>query len=385
MEELTRKYFTNSLSRSESEKLLELLQKPSNQKLFKKYAKDYHDLNLSFQEIDLEKEYLALLKKNRNIESSQKTSRGKWYFRAAAALIILFGMGYYYVLTSKNSSIEKQDLPQDVITITLDNGEVKIIQEDGAEKILDKNGQIVGKQEGRRINYSNAAGDNATEKLVYNELAVPNGKTFQLKLSDGSSVHLNAGSTLKYPVKFLHNENRRVFLDGEAYFEIAKDEAHPFVVNTSQINIMALGTEFNVNSYDGDVVAHAVLVEGSVALYDGDATFEKEVSTILSPNEKATWGKSEKNVRVDEVEVHEYIAWTKGQLLFKIRPFSEIIKVLERHYDVAITNNYHHLDNLRFFATFDIETIDQVMESFQNSEPFSFVRNGNHIIINGPN
>ena len=385
MKELTRKHFTNSLSSSESEKLLELLQKPSNQKLFKKYAKDYHDLNLSFQEIDLEKEYLALLKKNKNIKTSQKTSKRKWYFRAAAALVILFGMGYYFVLTLKNSSIEKQDLPQDVITITLDNGEVRIIQENGAEKILDKNGQIVGKQEGTLINYSSTADDNATEKLVYNELAVPNGKTFQLKLSDGSSVHLNAGSTLKYPVKFLDNGNRRVFLDGEAYFEIAKDETHPFVVNTSEINIMALGTEFNVNSYDGDAVAHTVLVEGSVALYDGDIVFDKDVSTILSPNEKATWGKSEKIVQVDEVDIHEYIAWTKGQLLFKIRPFSEIIKVLERHYDVTITNNYHHLDNLRFFATFDIETIDQVMESFQNSEPFSFVRNGNHIIINGPN
>lgn len=384
LKKLIRKYFTNSLTDSESEKLLKLLQKQSNQELFKKYAKDYYDLNLAFQEMNLDEEYLKLLRKNKKITYPQRNPSNKWYYKVAASLVILFGLGYYFVLTIKNSDLDTLDIPKDVITITLGDDEVRIIQEDGTEKLLDKNGKIIGTQNGTLISYDNTAGSSAEEGLIYNELSIPNGKTFQLKLSDGSKIHLNAGSTLKYPIKFLDDANRHVFLDGEAYFEIAKDEARPFIVNTSQINIMALGTEFNVNSYNEDAVAHTVLVEGSVGLYSKDTSFDKGVSTILSPRQKATWNKLEKLVQVDEIEVYEYIAWTKGQLLFKIRPFSEIIKVLERHYDVTITNNYRHLDNLRFFATFDIETIDQVMTSFQNSEPFSYIRNGNHIIIDEP-
>jgi ferric-dicitrate binding protein FerR (iron transport regulator) len=105
---------------------------------------------------------------------------------------------------------------------------------------------------------------------------------------------------------------------------------------------------------------------------------------MLTPEHIAFWNKKEPQISINEVDVNEYTAWTKGVLIFKVRTFSEIIKVLERHYDVAITNNYTELNNQRFFAKFDIETIDQVLASFQDSEPFDIKKEGNKISITKP-
>ena len=381
MKKLTRKYFTNSLTDLESEKLLELLQKQKHQEFFKKYAKDYYDLNLTFQETDLNAEYLAFLKQQKSFDRIEGNRWNTWY-RVAAAVVLILGLGYYFLVWQRSTEPSLTEMPDNVITITLADGQVKVIEEDGNEKIRDNNGQVVGTQQGKVISYNGAVTADVEESLTYNALAVPNGKTFQLLLSDGSKVHLNAGSVIKYPVQFMKSGDRQVFLNGEAYFEVARDTSRAFIVRTAHINIQALGTKFNVNSYSDDFTANTVLVEGAVGLYKTGTVFDKTVSTILSPNQKAAWDISEAAIQVDKVDVNEYIAWTQGKLLFKIRTFSEILKVLERHYDVTITNNYPHLNNIRFFATFDIESIDQVMMSFQSSEPFSYQRNGNHITIN---
>jgi len=381
LKKLIRKYFTTSLSESELEVLRELLQDSDNQRLFEKYVQDYYDLNLAYQEPDLELEYHKIPKIGNWGEGySNKRPWANWYKIAAAVIVVAFGLGHYF-----SPTVERPDtnLSKGVITITLSDGETKVIQEDREEAIHSNAGKVVGFQKGTVINYSNGA-FHEEEHLVYNELAIPNGKTFQIILSDGTKVHLNAGSKLKYPVQFLKKGNRQVFLDGEAYFEVAKDESNPFIVSTSEINVQALGTMFNVNSYD-DAVVNTVLVEGSVGLYGKDEVFDENTSAILEPNQIAVWDKTKKLLTVDQVDdVNEYIAWTKGKLLFKIRPFTEIIKVLERHYDVVIINDYRKLDNLRFFATFDVETIDEVMAAFQNSEPFSYTRNGKYIIIKKP-
>ncbi len=383
VKKLATKYFSNTINELELKELSKLLKNSKNQNVFKKYVKDYYDLNLSLQNINLEADYNTII---RNIQQYKKPSRPFYrsWSRVAALFIVLLGLGYFMnLIINKETTI----IDENAITITLDNGDVKVINEDGSEHILNKEGRIVGTQEGTEIDYridslkvSNA--NAKTEELVYNELSIPYGKKLKLTLSDGTLVHLNAGTTMKYPVKFLKNKERKVFINGEAYFEVTEDKNHPFIVNTSEMNIKVLGTKFNVSAYNDDNSINTVLVKGAVGLYEEDEDYNTEAQVVLSPNQKAFWSKTDKLLEIGKVDVTEYIAWTEGKLLFKIRPFSEIIKVLERHYDVSITNNYNYLNSAKFFATFDTETIDQVLIAFQNSETFTFQRNGNNIIIN---
>ena len=122
--------------------------------------------------------------------------------------------------------------------------------------------------------------------MVYNTLKIPYGKKFEVQLSDGTIVHLNAGTSLRYPVQFVKNQSRQVYLTGEAFFEVSKDKAHPFTVNTQEVNVEVLGTKFNVNSYTEDVSTDVVLVEGKVSLYKDKKTAENQV--YLTPGLKGS-------------------------------------------------------------------------------------------------
>ena len=384
MKELVKKYFTNNISSSELMELSNLLTKSKNRKYFEEYIRLDHDLNFALQKVDLEAEYLKIEQRIKKLEKPRKLRTTNWY-QWAAVFVGLVGLGYFYTTYSSQNEILKID--ENSIILTLDNGDIKVISEDGTGEIITKEGQVVVTQKSGSLNY--ASGDSkdksVEEKLVFNELAIPYGKKLQITLSDGTLVHLNAGSTLKYPVKFLPGMERQVFLNGEAFFEVAKDTKNLFVVNTSEVNIQVYGTKFNVNAYKEDQEIKTVLVEGSVGIYgQNEKRTEKNVMLMLTPDYIASWNKKEQQMRVNVVDVNEYTAWTKGRLIFKVRTFSEIIKVLERHYDVAITNNYKQLNNQRFFAKFDIETIDQVLKSFQDSEPFDIKKEGNKISITKP-
>ncbi|WP_103070429.1 FecR family protein [Aquimarina sediminis] len=375
MKNLIEKYFTSTISASEMNDLSVWLKKYENQELFKQYIKQYYDLNYATQEVNIENEYSELMKTINN----QKRNTRNW-LKWAAIFIGIIGLSCLYVLNNSNAPVVENNM----ITLKLENGDIKVIQEDGSEKIINKEGTVVSVQQGNKLDYKNTSTNTQVKQLEYNELAIPYGKKLQLILSDGTTVHLNAGSTLKYPVKFLKGKERKVFLSGEAYFDIAKDIEHPFIVNTQNINVRALGTKFNVNSYTEDNEINTVLVEGSVGVYQKDEQFNSNTSTILKPGYKFTWDKSGNSFDVNEVDINEYTAWTEGKLLFKSKSFSEIIKILERNYDVVIVNNYAALNEQRFFAKFDIETIEQILISFQNSEDFSYTIKENKITIHKP-
>src|SRR5690606_25979719 len=207
------------------------------------------------------------------------------------------------------------------------------------------------------------------------------GKQFDVVLSDGTHVFLNSGTSLRYPVTFIKGKDRTVFLSGEAYFEVAKDEGHPFVVDANEIQIEALGTKFNVSRYPEDSNINTVLVEGSIELQikGNDATLS--VPTLLEPGYKAEWQKEEIGIMVQNVETELYTAWMQGKLVFRNTRFKEIRKILERRYSVTIINKDPVLDEQLYDATFDIETIDQVLESFSKSYDIEYVIVNNEVII----
>jgi ferric-dicitrate binding protein FerR (iron transport regulator) len=220
------------------------------------------------------------------------------------------------------------------------------------------------------------------EGFVYNTLTVPYGKRFDLLLSDGTQVTLNSGTSLKYPVQFLNTENRQVFLDGEAFFNVVKDSLNPFIVNTDQLNVRVLGTKFNMSSYPEDQFVNTTLLEGSVSVYNKQDTFDSSKASLLEPGFKAEWNKYNKQILIEEADIAMHTDWLNGKIILRHVPFKNIVKKLERHYNVEIINNNSKLDEELFTASFDIETIDQVFQTFNLTYEMDYKINDRQIIIN---
>ena len=314
----------------------------------------------------------------------------KSILRYTAAIAIVIGLATtpfffhnrFTTNNNQNSSLANDSLYQnfqasEVVTLQLQNGEIEIIAEDGSSKVLDNKGNIVGQQKGNQLSYNQRT---ESDELIYNTLNVPFGKNFELVLSDGSKVHLNAGTTLRYPVQFVPGKDRQVFLKGEAFFDVAKDRNNPFIINSGELNIRVLGTKFNVSAYEEDELTEVVLVEGSVGLYNKSEEFKSE-SFLLTPGNKGSFDKDRNSIDSQEVITGLYTSWMNGELVFRNMTFENILRKMERHYNVSIVNNNLGINQEKFNASFRDATIEKVMEYFKSIYQLDFTINGKEIII----
>lgn len=317
-----------------------------------------------------------------NVLGASKTKKNKiithllQLSKYAAIFVGLISAAVWYWQTTLP---EPQELiNEDSITLQLENGEIQPISTEKIQTITNSAGKVLGIQNGIQLNYFT---NSEIDKLTYNVLTVPHGKTFKLILSDSTTVYLNAGSSLKYPAKFIKGQDRQVFLTGEGYFDVHKDKAHPFIVTNGTMDVRVLGTKFNISAYPEDLEINTVLVEGSVSLYNNETEYNTETSRILKPSHQASWNRLNDNVTIQTVDTDIYTSWINGKLVIKKMPFKNIIQKLERHYKVTINNNYEQLDNLDFTATFDIESIEDVLATFAIETPFEYTKVENHIEI----
>lgn len=299
------------------------------------------------------------------ISSQKQNSKPKkspnWKVPAAAAIFIcLIAASYFYQRITTLTT--PQTILENAISLQLEDGTIKLIKEGETGNITDTNGTILGQQKGNQLVYEEIS---SKKELVYNILKVPYGKTFQLKLSDGTIAHLNAGSSLKYPVQFLEGMKRQVFITGEAYLDVAKDAEHPFIVNAANLNVMVLGTQFNVSAYPEDETAEVVLVEGAVSLYSEADGYNAKKNTLLAPGFKGSYNKVENSIAKNEVVTSLYTSWINGKLVFRNMTFGNILKKLERHYDVTIINNNTELSKKVFNANFGKEPIENVLNELK--------------------
>ncbi|MBP1221968.1 FecR family protein [Flavobacterium sp. 1355] len=317
---------------------------------------------------------------NTTIEISSEKSNFRKYISIAASILVLLGVGFVaYKQNVFNTQTEnKFDIKSTDIVLQLENGNVQIISEDHSVQVRDSKGNIVGNQNGNKLVYE---ADSDTEKISYNTLKIPYGKKFELQLSDGTLVHLNAGTTLKYPVRFIAGENRQVFLDGEAFFDVAKDKKHPFIVNADNLNVRVLGTHFNVSNYPEDASTDVVLVEGSVGMYNTDEDFDITKNTILKPGFKGSFQKSNNQISTKPVLTDIYTSWINGGLTFRNMTFKNIITKLERRYNVTIINKNEKLANEKFNASFKEESIENVMSYFNDIHGINYTIKNNQILI----
>lgn len=241
------------------------------------------------------------------------------------------------------------------------------------------------------------------DKVNYYKIKVPYGSKTTIELPDSSHVVLNSGSTLEYPDRFGETE-RTVYLHGEGYFDVARNKHKPFYVKTDDVTIKVLGTQFNVKSYPGEDIMETVLVSGSVEILPNHVAFNngnREYKRIfLKPNEKAVFVRDEFSVVSEQPEkvalkpilkatiaeqktekTETDIAWKSDVLILSNEPFIEIVKKLERWFNVKITLEDKTLGDVRFSARFQGESIADVLHALSYTQPFSYEINKNIITI----
>ncbi len=194
----------------------------------------------------------------------------------------------------------------------------------------------------------------------------------ELMLPDGSQVWLNADSKLTYHQNF-GETSRTVYLTGEAFFEVVKNPAIPFIIDLGAHQIQVLGTSFNVKSYADDKIVETSVVTGKVKFIKHGAHSEKDDSVyFITPNHKLAFFKDSGQVEKVAVDSREDRAWIEGKLVFKNEPWSQIAKTLERTYNVTIGFEDPSIKNCRLTATFQEENIEEVLQLIAMTGDFSY-------------
>lgn len=257
--------------------------------------------------------------------------------------------------------------------LVLSSGERRMLDEE--EKSIEDGGMII-KAESGAINYIGQVQSDVKGENVFHTLEVPRGGEYFMVLGDGTKVWLNAATRLRYPVAFGEGV-RKVFLEGEAYFEVAKDAKRMFVVETAQARVKVLGTSFDVCAYEEDGKVFMTLEEGSVEMEKADCT---EVLRMV-PGEQVCLVEGERMMKY-EVETALFTSWRSGRLVFKNMSLEELMRIISRWYDVEVKFKKENLKQIVF--TGDVkkyEDLDEVLEFVELTSEARFMIEGDMITV----
>ena len=211
----------------------------------------------------------------------------------------------------------------------------------------------------------------------YHTLVVPRKGEYKLVLSDGSSVHLNSESELQFPAVF-SGDQRRVILQGEAFFSVAEDKERPFIVETRSVDVRVLGTEFNLNSYKEEKVIRTTLISGEVEVTD--RTNGKKV--VVSPGQQAEW--QEGSLDVKQVDTSLYTSWREGQFFFVGLSLEKIMCQLQRWYDIDVYFADDKLREYHFAGVVDKRySIEKILHIIEETTHLKISLEGKQVTIAG--
>ncbi len=372
--EILRKFLSGKLNEEEQNRLEEWLNaSPQNKQFLESFrqAKNIEDDLSIVRKLDANKAWNKLKNKNR----TGITSIGKWSLGIAATITFLVGSFVLWrtELTTDNSK-EKHAViaqPQDIAPATsgailvLADG-TKISLDNDSTKTLTKNNNLVGN--------SNELIVKATDQAIsaqYNSLIVPKASFYKMTLVDGTRVWVNALSQLKFPAQFSKTE-RRVFLEGEAYFEVVHNPDQPFVVESKGNEVKVLGTHFNVNSYSDQV--RTTLAEGKVEVRRNNERVE------LSPGEYV-WS-SRDNLIKGEADLQRDLSWHNNEFYFKKETIVDIAHQLSRWYDLDVKFRGNvQLDKVYTGSIERDVKLSQVLEMLSYVSNLKFEVDGRKLII----
>jgi transmembrane sensor len=340
--ELIIKHLQNDLGEMEHHELYAWInQSPKNLELFSEIT-DQQTLMLDLTRMeDSRQRVIARLEESIPALKAQPVQRMIWRPLAAAAVLILVSMLYLVLHRSSKPEIArngdssqpiKKDVPAPTGTKTI------LTMADGSTIALDSVGSGNLGQQGNvkiaKLNNGQIVYNKVNEKpaeVLYNTLSTAKGGQTRIVLADGSKVWLNAASSLHFPAVF-SGAIRKVELTGEAYFEIAHNKSMPFIVQVKEASIKVLGTQFNIMAYENEGALKTTLLEGSVIVSTG------KQSSHLQPGQQAQISTgSEENIRINkDVDTIQVTAWKNGEFQFSVADIGEVMRQLERWYDIDI-------------------------------------------------
>ena len=335
-------------------------------------------------------------------------------FAIAASVIVLLSTGLYLYVSSTSGLDPKNDLPAGTrgATLTLSNGRKILLSAAVKGELANEGGVRITKTAIGNLVYQVVSTDQNKE-ANYNILSTANGQMYQIILPDQSSVWLNAASSLKYPSSFRSMKSRTVELIGEAYFEIKKDKAHPFIVKTDKQKVEVLGTHFNINSYSDEAKTTTTLFEGSVrvlyfpslrggtptSLRGGtpkQSTPQSEIASqarngveqtrnegeavVLKPGEQAVLA-LDNAIEVKTANTEEALAWKNGYFRFNDENLRSIMRKIARWYNIGVTYQ-DYTGNEGFTGTISrSKSINEVLNMLEKTKGTHFKIEGRRVTV----
>ena len=333
-----------------------------------------------YKDYSSKKAYQSFLQKIGRMEKKErKPSISRvWWYAAAAVIVLAAGLSFYMsnfysaveekrVLIQPGTQQAQLTLPDGSI-IDVDKKEVNVVV-DGVQVKYKKG--VLSYQPTVTTQHEE---ESTEEKPVKsNELVIPRGGENTVILADGTTVHLNAGSKLTYPVRFA-GKRRVVALEGEAYFDVVKDETRPFIVQTHLGEVTVLGTAFNINAYT-DASVYTTLVHGKVQFSSSSIG-----TIILSPGEPAVVSANGSEKRM--VDLDEYVGWVDGRYVFNNRPLGEIMQTFERWYDIQVYYETPHLRDITYSGSLKrYGTINSFLDALELTGDLTYKISGRNILI----
>ena len=370
--QLWKAYFNNTIAPEDCAELL-------------KYLRSLHALGESENETTLQVSDIALSEFEKGVVYTEEQSnhvynkilsdhrfrrktikpiaKYNWLKYAASLVVISASILYLAINYYAKKAIEQVEKIADVQIPVSDTTKVTLSTSNGTSVALDslnsQNGQIdiegnkISKTGERALAYEN--GERWLARAVFHTLSVPRGKTYRVQLPDGTNVWLNSATSLTYPSEFLGKE-RKVILNGEAYFEVAKNPQKPFIIEANGSAVQVLGTHFNVSAYKEDEEVITTLLEGAVKVSNPYQTKE------LIPGKQATVKINQKDIGVKMANIEEVMAWKNGYFVFVDDDIKSIMKDLMRWYDIEVTYK-EGLTNERFGGTFSkSKSLDELLQ-----------------------
>ncbi len=352
---------------------------PRNRKLFEQICQEdlFSKERYVYEKIHDTKAFSVFEKRVRKVSSR---SIGNWWKYAAVLLFPILVVGSWKLMheTEQVSIVASSVAPIQPgcsqAVLVLDDGR-KVFLKEEEEGVISEDKEITVTGEKDRLVYTSSEGKNVDE-IRFNELEVPRGGEYKVRLADGTLVYLNSATRMKYPVKFDEKE-RKVYLSGEAYFEVAKDPERPFFVEMEGVEVRVYGTSFNVNTHqEGNI--QTVLVKGSI----GVKVLSSGMESMIRPGQMAEFKQGNTKVDVKDVNVAVYTDWKDGIFRFENQRLEDILTVLSNWYDVDVFYQTASVKELHFSGYMErYKDVSVILEAITLSTGVTFSIQGKTIIV----
>ncbi len=337
----------------------------------------------------LKQQMLArVLDKNTEIVTTKtKTWYDRSWLSAAAVLLILCSVGLLLFKKDRNeiAVVKKSETPTAAIKpgknqaiLTLSDGSTIGLNEEEKGIVLSKDGLLITKSGDGELKYE------TNEELIptTNTITTPRGGQYQLVLTDGTRVWLNAQSSIKFPTRFA-GDTRVVYITGEVYFEVAKNKKMPFLVHTHNQKIEVLGTHFNVNTYVDEAAEKTTLIEGSVKVAKVRDGFEEMNSAkLLRPGQEALLTSESSLIKVGAADTEAAISWKNGYFKFDKADIQTVMRQISRWYDVDVKYVGNKSNDLFVGKIKRTEEIQGILRILERSKINTSVKGRTIIITN---